>query len=146
MTTKYEYQHINFASNMCYFSFFVIAGIFLSVVHQSSSVPFSASADKLCVGNNGYMTIVEGNNILSILKNEDYHDKILIDLGNNSYVIIDEDNPHGTIPINFTTIGSNRVKDKREGCFVKVLGIETRIFWGCKGKKIMYYHFNFYHS
>ena len=116
---------------MYFSSFFVIVGIFISVVRQSSSETillttdksrskklrfkdifaesraFSASANKLCVGNNGYMTIVNETNIFSILKNEDYHDNILVDSGNDSYMTIGEDNPHGTIPINFTTIGSN---------------------------------------
>ena len=58
---------------MYFSSFFVITGIFLNVVCHTSSVPIT-----LCTGKNGYMKSAEGTQILSILKNENDHNTILV--------------------------------------------------------------------
>ena len=74
----YEYQHVLIPHQKMYFSsFFVITGIFLNVVCHTSSVPIT-----LCTGKNGYMTgymkSAEETQILSILKNENDHNTILV--------------------------------------------------------------------
>jgi hypothetical protein len=62
---------------MYFSSFFVITGIVLNVVCHTSSVPIT-----LCTGKNGYMTgymkSAEETQILSILKNENDRNTILV--------------------------------------------------------------------
>ena len=69
---------------MCFSLFFVTAGILLNVVCESFFVP-----NKLCVGKYGYMAIGEDTKLLSIIKNEKYPDKTLVDsAGQNGYMKI----------------------------------------------------------
>ena len=69
---------------MYFYLVFVTAGILLNVVCQSYFVP-----NKLCVGKYGYMAIGEDTKLLSIIKNEKYPDKTLVDSADqNGYMEI----------------------------------------------------------
>ena len=58
---------------MYFSSFLVIAGIFLNFVCHSSSLPAT-----LCTGKNGSMTIGEETKILSIVKNKNGQNIIIV--------------------------------------------------------------------
>ena len=58
-------------------SFFVMAGIFLNFVCDTSSFT-SGITTTLCTGKNGYMTIGEETKILSINKNENGQNGIIV--------------------------------------------------------------------
>ena len=58
---------------MYFSSFFVITGIFLNFVCHSSSLPTT-----LCTGKNGSMTIGEETKILSIDKNKNGQNRIIV--------------------------------------------------------------------